>query len=172
MEQKMNAKVTDGWDALWVNANLATLSESAGGYGAIREGAIAVADGRIVWLGKMKDLPDAALDHVKKIYDAKGYWLTPGLIDCHTHLIYGGNRAKEFELLLKGANYRQIAESGGGIRATVSATREASEQELVTAAGRRLQALLHEGVTTVEIKSGYGLQLSTELAMLRAAKKL
>lgn len=159
-------------DALWLNVNLATMPEASQGYGKILDAAIAVNNSRIVWLGKQSDLPDDYRTTANAVYDGEGRWLTPGLIDCHTHLVYGGHRAKEFEMRLQGASYQEIAEAGGGIRSTVSATRAATEEELVTLASTRLEALLAEGVTTVEIKSGYGLDLTTELSMLRAARRL
>lgn len=160
------------WDALWVNVNLATMAIDAQGCGVIREGAIAVTDGRVAWLGEAAELPEQPARCATRIYDGKGQWLTPGLVDCHTHLVYGGNRANEFEMRLKGVDYEDIARQGGGIRATVTATRNATENQLVELAASRLQPLLAEGVTTVEIKSGYGLSLDTELTMLRVAKTL
>jgi len=160
------------WDSLWVNVNLATMSAQRDGYGEILSGAIAVQESRIVWVGTLDELTGAPESCAENVYDGKGRWLTPGLIDCHTHLVYGGDRAKEFELRLQGASYQEIAESGGGIRSTVAATRLATEDELVNSSSARLKSLLNEGVTTVEIKSGYGLDLVTELTMLRAAKRL
>lgn len=160
------------WDTLWINVNLATMQAGAGHYGEIADAAIAVTGSRIAWLGKMQELPNAPARCAKLIRDGEGHWLTPGLIDCHTHLVFGGNRAREFEQRLQGVSYEEIARAGGGIRATVKATREASDAELVAGAGRRLRALLREGVTTIEIKSGYGLDETTELRMLRAAKAL
>jgi imidazolonepropionase len=160
------------WEALWINVNLATMDESvsADGYGTIRDGALAVSDGRIAWVGKRADLPSgssAAVEH-----DARGAWLTPGLIDCHTHLIYAGNRANEFEMRLAGASYQDIAKAGGGIVSTVNATRAASEDALVASGAARLHDLLAEGVTTIEIKSGYGLDTASEMKILRAARRL
>ncbi len=170
------------WDAIWTNGRLATMAQDgaqdgvrdrAGApYGAIEDGAIAVADGRIAWVGPQADLPGAPGNLARERHDLAGRWLTPGLIDCHTHLVYGGDRAAEFELRLKGAGYAEIARAGGGIVSTVTATRAASEAELLKAARPRLDALLAEGVTTVEIKSGYGLDLETELKQLRVARAL
>ncbi len=162
------------WDAIWLGGRLATLTEQTGGeaYGAIEDGAIAVAAGRIVWAGPRAELPGAAKDLAREVHELEGRWLTPGLIDCHTHLVYGGDRAAEFELRLKGASYAEIAQAGGGIVSTVAATRAASEDDLSQATRPRLDALLAEGVTTVEIKSGYGLDLENELKQLRVARAL
>ena len=117
------------------------------------------------------DLP-AALRDAPRVIDCEGRWITPGLIDCHTHLVYAGDRAAEFEMRLAGASYEEIARAGGGILSTVRATRAASEEELVASALPRLDALIAEGVTTVEVKSGYGLELETERKSLRAARRL
>jgi imidazolonepropionase len=158
------------WDAVWVNARLATMAGP--GYGAIEDGALAVADGRIAWVGSRADLPGLPERLARSVHDAGGHWITPGLVDCHTHIVHGGDRAGEFELRLKGATYEEIARAGGGIRSTVTATRAAGLDELVASATRRLAPLLAEGVTTVEIKSGYGLDRDTELRMLAAAREL
>ncbi|MCC5825198.1 imidazolonepropionase [Alkalimonas sp.] len=159
------------FDAVWLNANLATMQTELGPYGAIENGALAVKDGRIAWLGPQSALP--AFDtSCTAVHDAGGQWLLPGLIDCHTHLIYGGSRANEFELRLQGASYQEIAKAGGGIRSTVQATRQATEQQLFELGQRRLDTLLAQGVTEVEIKSGYGLDLATERKMLRVARAL
>ena len=166
-------------DSLWLNVHLATLcaDEGAaiphganGGYGEIRDGAIAVKDGKIAWLGAQADLPDRF--HAKKTHDGKGAWLTPGLIDCHTHLVYAGNRSDEFEARLNGASYQDIARKGGGILSTVRATRAANEDALLDASLPRLNDLMREGLTTLEIKSGYGLDLATERHMLRVARRI
>jgi imidazolonepropionase len=141
-------------------------------YGAIEEAAIAVQNGRIAWVGAMRDLPPAEAQSAVAVHDLRGRWLTPGLVDCHTHLVYGGNRAHEFELRLRGATYEEIARAGGGIRSTVAATRAATEQALVESALPRLDALQAEGVTTIEIKSGYGLNTESETKTLRAARAL
>ncbi len=156
-------------DLLIVNAHLVTMAGGPG-CGAIRDGALAASGTGIVWVGARKDLPPAL--RARAELDAKGRWLTPGLIDCHTHLVYAGNRAREFEARLQGATYEDIAREGGGILATVQATRAASEDALIRAAAPRLGQLLQEGVTTLEIKSGYGLDLANELKMLRAARHL
>lgn len=152
-------------DILWRNARIATMAGD--GLGVVEHGAVAAVGGTISYIGPDADAPDAAA-----IVDCDGRWITPGLIDCHTHLIHAGNRAKEFEARLNGATYAEIARAGGGILATVTATRAASEDDLVATALPRLDQLMSEGVTTVEIKSGYGLTLADELKMLRAARHL
>jgi imidazolonepropionase len=160
------------WDGVWVDARIATMSvHPAVPYGAIDDGAIAVRGGRIVWVGERHALPAGTPDD-GRVQSAGGRWITPGLIDCHTHLVYAGDRAKEFEMRLNGASYEEIARRGGGIVSTVKATRGASEDTLVECSRPRLRALIAEGVTTVEIKSGYGLDLDTEIRMLRAARRL
>lgn len=159
-----------GADALWVNAQLATMAPGSP-YGAIMDGALAVRDGRIAWVGARSALPEG-LEASAKVHDAGGRWVTPGLIDCHTHIVYAGNRANEFELRLNGASYEEIARSGGGIAATVAATRAATEEGLFAQSASRLTPLLGEGVTTIEIKSGYGLDLDNEAKMLRVAREL
>ena len=159
------------WDQLWIDVNLATMEPGAP-YGAVEDGALAVADGAIAWLGPRAELPRPPEACAKTVHEGVGGWFTPGLIDCHTHLVYAGNRAREFELRLSGASYEEIARAGGGILSTVEATRAASESELAAGAGRRLEAFLGEGVTTIEIKSGYGLELEAEARMLRAARAL
>lgn len=156
-------------DRLWTGARLATLDPARPGLGLVEGAAIAAKDGRIAWVGAQADMP--ALQAKEKI-DVAGRWITPGLVDCHTHLVYGGNRAHEFELRLAGATYEEIARAGGGIVSTVKATRAAGEDDLVASALPRLDALIAEGVTTVEIKSGYGLDLETEARQLRAARRL
>jgi imidazolonepropionase len=158
------------FDALWLNARLATLDLARPGLGVIEAGAVAAADGRIVFAGPAADLP-ARCDARERI-ELDGRWITPGLIDCHTHLVHGGDRAHEFELRLAGASYEEIARAGGGILSTVRATRAASEDDLVTIALSRLDRLLAEGVTTIEVKSGYGLDAASETKMLRAARRL
>ncbi len=158
------------FDRLWINARLATMAPAAAGLGEISPGAIAARDGRIAWVGPMADLP--ATDEAPERIDLEGRWITPGLIDCHTHIVHGGDRAREFELRLAGATYEEIARAGGGIASTVAATRAASEDELVIGALPRLDALILEGATTVEVKSGYGLDAESEARMLRAARRL
>ncbi|MBF9196863.1 imidazolonepropionase [Microvirga terrestris] len=156
------------FDRVWHNARLATLKGD--GLGIIENGAVASTDGRISFAGPAEDLP-AGWNATERI-DCEGRWITPGLVDCHTHLVYGGDRAHEFELRLKGASYEEIARAGGGIVSTVKATRAASEDELVASALPRLDHLIAEGCTTIEIKSGYGLDLETEARSLRAARRL
>lgn len=158
------------WDALWINARLITMR--AGRYNSIERGAIAVAAGRIAWLGPRSELPGEPEALAREVHDMRGAMLTPGLIDCHTHLVFAGDRAREFELRLQGASYEDIARRGGGIVSTVEATRDASDTELVSGAARRLRRLMDEGVTSIEIKSGYGLDTRTEVKMLRVAKLL
>ena len=161
-----------GCTALWTEARIATLARgSRDAYGAIENGAIAVAGDRIHWIGEASRLPESVPDTLD-VHCVGGRWITPGLIDCHTHLVYAGDRAREFEQRLTGVSYEEIARQGGGILSTVVATRAASEDALVESARPRLDALLGEGVTTIEIKSGYGLDLETELKMLRAARRL
>lgn len=157
-------------DRIWHHCRLATLSPSRQGLGLIDDGLIAATDGRIVYAGPARDAP-SSLDAKERV-DCAGRWITPGLIDCHTHLVYGGNRAHEFEQRLAGASYEEISRAGGGIVSTVKATRQSSTDELVAAALPRLDALIAEGVTTVEIKSGYGLELDTERRQLQAARRL
>jgi imidazolonepropionase len=150
------------------NANLATMQPGAP-YGAVRDGAVVVQGDTVAWCGPRAELPrHSGADEI----DCRGGWITPGLIDCHTHLVYGGDRAGEFELRLQGASYAEIARAGGGIRSTVAKTRAASDAELLAGARLRLDRLIAEGVTTIEIKSGYGLDTDTELRMLRAARAL
>lgn len=156
---------------VWTNARLATLEEGGDAYGLISgRGAVAVSQGLIAWAGAQDDLP-AGWRRCRQI-DLAGRLVTPALIDCHTHLVYGGNRAGEFEQRLEGRSYEQIARAGGGIVATVSATRAASKAELLAGALPRLDALIAEGVTVVEIKSGYGLDLESEIKMLLVARQL
>ncbi|MGH6718480.1 MAG: imidazolonepropionase, partial [Alphaproteobacteria bacterium] len=160
------------WDDIWLGANLATMRPGSDGYGAIEDGALGVAGGRIAWVGPRAMLPGRPEALAHRVHDVRGGWITPALIDCHTHLVYAGDRAAEFEMRLEGASYEDIARAGGGILATVRATRAASLDELAAAAALRLEALIAEGVTVVEIKSGYGLDLETEARMLAAARRL
>ncbi|MEQ9333771.1 imidazolonepropionase [Thalassobaculum sp.] len=159
------------WDSLWVDVGLATMAGSTP-YGRIEDGAIAVKNGRIAWVGARADLTGPIEGLASIVHQADGGWITPALIDCHTHIVHGGQRAGEFERRLMGASYADIARAGGGILSTVNATRRASEEELLAAATRRLRPLLAEGVTAIEIKSGYGLDLDTELKMLRVARAI
>ncbi len=159
------------WDSLLINATLATFAGDAP-YGLIEHGAIAMHHGRIAWLGRMDELPDEPTALAESIHSLDGALLTPGLIDCHTHLVFGGDRAQEFELRLNGASYEEIAHAGGGIASSVKATRAASEEQLLAQSLPRARALLADGVTTLEIKSGYGLDLDSERRMLRVARRL
>ncbi len=158
------------YDRIWLNARLATMAPGADGLGLVTDAAIACVDGKIAYAGPSADLP-AGWD-ARERTDCEGRWITPGLIDCHTHLVYGGDRAQEFEQRLAGASYEEIARTGGGIVSTVQATRAANEAQLVASALRRLDALMAEGVTTLEIKSGYGLETATEMRQLSAARAL
>lgn len=153
-------------DRLWTNARLATMAGE--GLGLLENGAIGCRDGRIAYVGPAVDAPAEA----KETIDCEGRWITPGLIDCHTHIVHAGDRAGEWAMRLEGASYEDIALAGGGILSTMRATRAASEQELVDIALPRLDALIAEGVTTIEIKSGYGLTVEDELKMLRAARAI
>jgi len=158
------------FDRLWRGARLVTLAAGMPGLGLVDAGAIGVVGSRIAYAGPESELPAGTRAAVET--DLEGRLVTPGLIDCHTHLVFGGDRSAEFEMRLAGASYQDIARTGGGIQASVRATRVASEDELVAAAGRRLECFLAEGVTTLEIKSGYGLDVETELRMLRVARRL
>jgi imidazolonepropionase len=162
--------MAERFDRIWHNARLASLRADQPDLGVIDEGVIAARDGRIVFAGDRSDFSSDA-DAAERI-DCAGRWITPGLVDCHTHLVFGGNRAHEFELRLKGASYEEIARAGGGIVSTVAATRASSEAELIASALPRLDALIGEGVTTLEIKSGYGLKTETEMRQLSAARAL
>ena len=159
------------WDRLLLNATLATFAGDAP-YGLIEHGAIALHHGRIAWLGRMDALPDAPAALAVAVESLDGALVTPGLIDCHTHLVFGGDRAHEFDMRLNGASYEEIARAGGGIVASVNATRAASEEQLFAQSLPRAQALRADGVTTLEIKSGYGLDLDSERRMLRVARRI
>jgi imidazolonepropionase len=167
---RQKSSADNAWDCLITDCHVATMA-GEDGYGEIRDAAIAVQDGRIAWIGPAADLPKPAVEPLDEV-TLNGDWVTPGLIDCHTHLVYGGQRANEFEMRLNGASYEEIAKAGGGIISTVKATRAASVEDLAADAGRRLESLIEEGVTTIEIKSGYGLDLDTERRMLQAARQL
>jgi len=160
-------------DSLWTGVNVATMRSASSGaadYGEIRDAAVAVHEGCIAWVGARAELPENI--EAGRAFEGDGAWMTPGLIDCHTHVVYAGNRSNEFEERLHGATYAEIAQRGGGILSTVRATRSASEDELYEASVPRVTALLSEGVTTLEIKSGYGLALETERRMLRVARRI
>lgn len=152
------------------NVNVMTMSEQVlGNYGLIGQAVVAIKNSQIVWVGAEKDSPNFK---PAKVYDGQGQFLSPGLVDCHTHLVFAGNRANEFEQRLNGVSYQTIAEQGGGILSTVNATRKASEQTLLTLGLKRARQLMSEGVTCLEIKSGYGLDTETEIKMLRVARQI
>src|SRR3712207_877571 len=158
------------WDRLLTDCNIATMDPKiAAPFGAVENGAIAIQDGRIVRVGKRTEM---AGYRAREVVPLGGALVTPGLVDCHTHLVFGGDRSGEFEQRLQGASYEEIARAGGGIMSTVKATRESSAGELLAAARFRLQALMRGGVTTIEVKSGYGLDTASELRMLNVAKTL
>lgn len=160
-----------GWDQVWVGANLATMIEGDS-RGARFDAALAVRGERIAWIGAAAEGRRLADAHGIAAQELGGAWITPGLIDCHTHLVYGGNRVAEFEQRLCGASYEEIARAGGGIQSTVNATRSASREQLYRSAATRLARLMSEGVTTIEIKSGYGLELAAERRLLEVAREL
>ena len=160
------------YDTLWVNARLATLTPDRGPYGAIENGAIAAHQGRIAWVGERAELPAAPERLATAVVDAGGRWITPGLIDPHTHLVFAGDRVADFERRVAGESYAAAASGGRGIMHTVAQTRAASEETLAREAGRRLEVMIAAGTTTIEIKSGYGLEPETELRMLRVARAL
>lgn len=158
------------WDLLLTNLRIATMQEGAADYGIAGESmAVAISDGAIAWIGEQSELPAVRPQQHRSL---QGRWITPALIDCHTHLVFGGDRAEEFEQRLRGASYEDIARAGGGIMSTVRATRAASADELFAAALPRINALAREGVATIEIKSGYGLDIDTEIRMLEVARRL
>jgi imidazolonepropionase len=159
------------WDRLLMNATLATFAGDAP-FGLVERGAIAMQHGRIAWIGRVDALPAAPATLATVIESVDGALVTPGLVDCHTHLVFAGDRAREFDLRLNGASYEEIARAGGGIVSTVSGTRAASEDQLYAQSLPRARALLADGVTTLEIKSGYGLNLDSERRMLRVARRL
>ena len=154
---------------LFTNVSIATMTPDKP-YGLIEDGALAIVGNKIAWVGKEDELPDLYKTFSKQ--DLGGQLITPGLIDCHTHVVFGGNRANEFEMRLEGASYEEVARAGGGIVSTVTATRTASEDELLEDALKRVDALIAEGVTTLEVKSGYGLDVETEVKMLRVARRI
>ncbi len=153
---------------LLTHAQIATMADESGGYGLIERGALVIEDGRIVWVGAEADLPAKHAGAAR--LDLGGRLVTPGLVDCHTHIVFGGDRAREFEMRLEGATYEDIARAGGGIVSSVRGTRAADEADLLSDALRRVDHLLAEGVTTLEIKSGYGLDVESEMKMLRVAR--
>ena len=157
------------WELLLTDARIATMQRGAADYGTIEDGAVAISDGAVAWLGPRSELPAGVADETRSL---AGRWITPALIDCHTHLIFGGDRAAEFEQRLQGASYEDIAVAGGGIMSTVRATRDADIETLYDSAMRRLNQFAADGVATIEIKSGYGLDVNNELKMLGVARNL
>jgi imidazolonepropionase len=160
------------WDQVWIGANIATMVAGAQPYGNIKNAALAVKGERIAWIGAAADARLKAAALGVPVQDAPGSWMTPGLIDCHTHLVYGGNRVEEFEKRLCGVSYEDIARAGGGIQSTVQATRAATHAQLQASAAARARRLMAEGVTTIEVKSGYGLELAAERRLLEVARDL
>jgi imidazolonepropionase len=160
------------WDQVWIGANIATMVAGAEPYGNLKNAALAVKGERIAWIGSVAEAKIRAAAQNLPIEDAGGLWMTPGLIDCHTHLVYGGNRVEEFEKRLCGVSYEDISRAGGGIQSTVQATRAASHEELRQSAAVRARRLMLEGVTTIEVKSGYGLELASERRLLEVARDL
>lgn len=167
----MAASADTRWDGLIAGAALATLDADAG-YGAIEDGAVGWRDGVLSYVGPRSGLPGSPETLARDVIEADGGWITPGLVDCHTHLVFAGDRAGEFEQRLQGASYEQIARAGGGIVSTVRATRAADEEQLLAQSLPRAQALLADGATTIEIKSGYGLDYDNERKMLRVARRI
>jgi len=159
-------------DSIFINSNLASISADNESLGVIKNAAIAHRNGKISYVGKMEALCEKPEKLASHVIDMRGKWLTPGFIDCHTHIVFGGDRAKEFKLRLSGASYEEIAKQGGGIRSTVAATRSTPEDTLFTQAKARVCDLIQDGVTTMEIKSGYGLDLENERKMLRVARRI
>ncbi len=158
------------WDLLLTDAHIATMRAGVPDpYGAIEDGALAIRDGEIAWVGPEAELPSHRVEEARSL---EGRWITPALIDCHTHLVFGGDRGSEFEARLGGASYEELAAAGGGIMDTVRATRAASADELFQGALGRLEAMAGAGAATVEIKSGYGLDLDTEIRMLEVARRV
>lgn len=168
----MIGRLAPPWDRLLLDARLATLRDDLGAYGVIEDGALAWKDGLIAFAGPRGELPGEPAALAARVESAEGRWITPGLVDCHTHLVFAGDRAQEFERRLQGASYEQIAREGGGILSTVRATRQAGEEALLAASLPRARALRADGVTTLEIKSGYGLDFDSERRMLRVARRI
>ena len=168
----MIGRLAPPWDRLLLDARLATLRDDLGAYGVIEDGALAWKDGLLAYAGPAAELPGEPSALAARVESAAGRWITPGLVDCHTHLVFGGDRAREFERRLQGATYEQIAREGGGIISSVRATRGLDEDGLLAASLPRARALLADGVTTIEIKSGYGLDFESEQRMLRVARRI
>jgi imidazolonepropionase len=161
-------QVYTGFHAATMQVNMAVDAPTEGGYGIIHDAALGIVDGRIAFIGPASQLPA----HQATVIDLGGGWVTPGLVDCHTHLVFAGDRSGEYEMRLQGASYEAIAKAGGGIVSSVKHTRQASAEALFNSASKRLQALMADGVTCIEIKSGYGLDLATEIKMLQVARQL
>jgi imidazolonepropionase len=157
------------WDLLLTDARIATMRGDSSGFGVIESGAIAIANGVLAWIGPQADLPENNTANTRSL---DGRWITPALIDCHTHLVFGGDRSAEFEQRLKGVSYEEISRSGGGILSTVKATREATPDALLESAMQRVRMLAGDGVATIEIKSGYGLDVESEIKMLEVARQI
>jgi imidazolonepropionase len=170
--QARSVAVTDAADLILLDCRAATMAAAGPAYGAIEPAAVVIRAGRIAWIGPEPDLNAAAIVSARRVERLGGRWITPGLVDCHTHLVFAGDRSGEFERRLQGETYEQIARSGGGILSTVKATRAASEADLLASTLARLEGLKRDGVTTVEVKSGYGLDRETELKQLRVARAL
>lgn len=168
--ERMNTTAETQWDGLVVGPSLATL-DGPDGYGEIADAALGWHDGRLTYVGPRAGLPGAPATLAREVIEADG-WIIPGLVDCHTHLVFAGNRAQEFELRLQGASYEDIARAGGGILSTVRAVREVDESELLRQSLPRARALVADGATTLEIKSGYGLDFANERKMLRVARQV
>ncbi len=166
----MSCDLPDGVDVLFVNCRIAAMTDNA--LSPVRDGALAVTGSTISWKGKTEDLPRDIDTRCSTIIDCKNKWILPGFVDCHTHLVWAGSRSHEFEMRLKGASYEEIAKKGGGIMSTVDAVRKASRESLTALASRRVETLMAQGITCLEIKSGYGLDLDTELKILQVAKNL
>ncbi|WP_296738274.1 imidazolonepropionase [Mesorhizobium sp.] len=167
----MGGEIGKSGHRVWRNARLATMADGAAGLGVVEKGAVAARDGLIIYAGAEAEMPASVAQGAESV-DCGGRWITPGLIDCHTHLVYAGNRANEFEMRLAGATYEEVARAGGGIVSSVKSLRAANEDQLVAETLPRLDALMAEGVTTVEVKSGYGLDLDNEMKSLRVARRL
>lgn len=170
MENMMGNLLPKTIDTLFIHCRLATMAGSS--LSIIENGALAVTGEKISWVGKEKDLPDNYGIRCKKIIDCQNRWILPGFVDCHTHLVFAGSRSHEFEMRVKGATYEEISNCGGGIFSTVRATRAASREELLALASKRVKTLIRQGITTLEIKSGYGLDLETEIKILEVVREL
>jgi imidazolonepropionase len=169
---QVQASLLGEWDRVWVGANMATMVAGSEPYGKLSNAALAVKGERIAWIGTASEALARAKAQRIPVHHCEGQWMMPGLIDCHTHLVYGGNRVEEYEKRLCGVSYEEISRAGGGIQSTVNATRSADAESLLSSAMLRARRLMSEGVTTIEVKSGYGLELAAERAMLEVAREL